>query len=309
MRKRSCPANVDFPIPPGTAWTNTHFDNTCQAYVAHYTRAETALEHILRNGTLQLGPLTVTNDPRETKTWVFTVKSGAPNSQEEYDELQRLASRNHEYTGLLKRGCRALCVSCDAPHARKLIFTQRCYGKARMWAQYADNHQGVCLVFDKVLLGQAIAGSQGPGERLVSGEVTYLDFSDLEMGTPEWLTHLDAFGLSGEDLVKEGLERTLRKSRDKHFRTYFFTKNSDWASETEYRWILIGDTDGPEYVEFGDSLKGIVVGCDFPAARLDEVRGHCDRFGAHFARIRWFNGAPDVTWVCPEDLADSPLFA
>lgn len=115
--------------------------------------------------------------------------------------------------------------------------------------------------------------------------------------------------LSAVELVKDGLEAVLRRSREKHFRTFFLQKNADWESETEYRWIYFGDGDDPEYLEIGGSLKGIVVGCDFPTERLDEVRDYCEQFDAHFARIRWFNGVPDVTWVKPGELANSPLFA
>lgn len=169
---------------------NAQFHNDPQAYVAHYTRADTALEHVLPNGTLRLGPLTATNDPRETKTWVFAV-GGSPKSIAESEELRRLSKRNGEYTQLLKRGCKVLCVSCDAPNAQKLKVTERCYGKARMWAQYAENHQGLCLVFDKALLAETIAESLGSRGKLVSGEVTYWDF-DISVGRPEWIAHMDA---------------------------------------------------------------------------------------------------------------------
>ena len=109
----------------------TKFHNDPHAYVAHYTRADIALNYIFHNGTLRLGPLTATNDPRETKTWLFAV-GGSPRSQANSEDLRRLAKGNEDYTKLLKQGCKILCVSCDAPKAEKLKFVDRCYGKARM---------------------------------------------------------------------------------------------------------------------------------------------------------------------------------
>jgi hypothetical protein len=49
------------------------FHNDPGTYVAHYTRAEIALDLILKNNSLRLGPLSATNDPRETKTLSFAL--------------------------------------------------------------------------------------------------------------------------------------------------------------------------------------------------------------------------------------------
>lgn len=46
-------------------------------YVYHYTRRETAFQHILPSRTIRLGPLSQTNDPRETKSWTFGLSGGS----------------------------------------------------------------------------------------------------------------------------------------------------------------------------------------------------------------------------------------
>ena len=33
------------------------------------------------------------------------------------------------------------------------------WARSRMWAQYADNHKGVCLIFDKLCLEKEFKGS------------------------------------------------------------------------------------------------------------------------------------------------------
>ena len=127
-----------------------HDDPGC--YVAHYTQCTTAIDYILASNTLKLGPLSKTNDPRETKVWRFAVGGNSST----HDENIALSRRNTEFDALLKRGCKVLCVSEDAYDAWKTNTSQRAYGKPRMWYQYAENHKGVCLIFDKDALNSRI---------------------------------------------------------------------------------------------------------------------------------------------------------
>ena len=50
-----------------------HGVTSVEELVYHYTTAETARDHILRNKTLKLGTYAKTNDPKETKTWQFNL--------------------------------------------------------------------------------------------------------------------------------------------------------------------------------------------------------------------------------------------
>ena len=46
----------------------------------HYTKFSTAIDHILRTMTLKMGSLSAVNDPRESKTWLFTLYAREPES-------------------------------------------------------------------------------------------------------------------------------------------------------------------------------------------------------------------------------------
>src|SRR2546423_10786553 len=118
-----------------------------ERYLYHYTRHDTALEYILPSLKLKLGIFANVNDPRESKAWFFTLicPTESPNN-DEFFKLQEDATR------IVKGTCKVLCltrdnpiISRDMPHD---VFG-RGYAHSRMWAQYAGNHKGVCLILDK----------------------------------------------------------------------------------------------------------------------------------------------------------------
>src|SRR4051794_29020534 len=112
----------------------------------HYTKRETALEHILPTGRLRFGTLPRTNDPREAVPTLFTVAGFVGDDDEltKRDPFDLIA----EAGALLRDSVHLLCLTEDKPSD----VTYSRYGngprRARMWAQYADNHKGVCLCFD-----------------------------------------------------------------------------------------------------------------------------------------------------------------
>jgi Protein of unknown function (DUF2971) len=277
------------------------FHNDPGHYVAHYTRCDTAVDYILKNKSLRLGPLNATNDPRETKTWHFAVgSSGSHKSSPNSYELKALAKRNVDFDRLLKQGCKILCVSQDAEKAFKQDISDRAYGKPRMWSQYAGNHTGVCLLFDKENLNQTLK-DKFKDQELFSGPVEYGNFHDV--AAPGWMEQMEAFQLSADDIVANGLEATLRAHRDKHHQVFFYRKNKDWENESEYRWIVHGDTDEPEFIPIETALRAILLGIDFPLERLNDVYEYCTATETSISRIVWINGMPGVHWFEPSHLS------
>ena len=280
------------------------FSNDPGYYVAHYTRLETAVDHILKNRTLRIGPLLATNDPRETKMWNFSVGSSGSVSSPSSKELEDLAHHNYDFNKILRNGYKVLCVSQDAENAMKMDFSDRSYCKPRMWAQYAENHRGVCLIFDKQVLHKTLEQKFGQ-DSLIFGNVLYDNFHDVR--SLGWPKYMDAFSLSGDDIKKYGLEITLEKHREKYLDVFFFWKNKDWEHEAEYRWIVSGKNNEPEFIQIEDSLRAILLGVDYPMERLDEIYEYCRNTNTYFARIVWRNGMPVVQWFEPNNL-DSPEY-
>jgi hypothetical protein len=285
-----------------TGKVTMRFHNDPGHYVGHYTRYETAVDHILKNNTLRLGPLKATNDPRETKLWHFTVgRSLSHENSASSEELETLAGRYVDFDKLLKDGCKILCVSQDAANAYKQDISDRAYGKPRMWAQYAGNHTGVCLLFDKQVLNDTLEKEFGH-EMIYSGSVEYGNFHD-DVGTPGWVKHWEAFQLSADEIKTHGLEKVLHEHRHKHYRVFFFRKNKDWENEAEYRWIVRGDTNDPVFIPIQDALQAILLGTDLPIERLGEIHDYCIANETCLSRIIWLNGMPGVHWVQPDQLS------
>jgi hypothetical protein len=280
------------------------FHNDPGFYVAHYTHCKTALDYILKNRNIRIGPLIETNDPKETKMWHFGVGAYSDKTLASSKELEELASHNVDFNRILRNGYKVLCVSQDANNAIKLDFSSRSYCKPRMWAQYAGNHHGVCLIFDKQILHATIEQKFG-AERIYSGSVTYGDFHDVR--TEGWEKYMDSFLLSGDDIIKDGIEITLHRHREKHHDVFFFQKNKDWENESEYRWIIRGQNNDPEVILIEDSLCGIVLGIDFPNEHLQQIHEYCRETNTFLSRIIWPNGMPIVQWFDSKDL-DSAEF-
>jgi hypothetical protein len=77
----------------------------------HYTKNEIALNHILLEGVLQLGPFSQTNDPREAQTWKFSTLSNNHPMRHAYLPPGRLYDLCHEESDkIIKHGVKVLCL-------------------------------------------------------------------------------------------------------------------------------------------------------------------------------------------------------
>jgi hypothetical protein len=273
-------------MPPAHDWRFWADPVDPEQFVYHYTTREAAIGGILPTGQIRFSLYEWMADPRESKTWTFGARQ--PEGAGDYN-LWEITQRINE---LAKSTTKLFCVSRDTlaiPEPPNERF-HRGFAHSRMWTDYAARHSGVCLVFRRQKLHEAIIAAFG-GERLRARDVSYYDW------TPELQ---DAFTLNFDDLDTYGVDDALRA----HIRTYlqelFFQKNTDWASEVEYRWVLLGDTPTPEFVPFGDALEAICVGENY--ADLDDPSLHflAKRFGiTNIPRITWGNGRVRVERKLP----------
>ena len=123
-------------------------------FVYHYTSDSIALEHIFPSNQIRFSPFNTTNDPKETKIWGFNLFSPAnqlPPSNKAIEIIQ-------ETNRLLKNTSKILCLTRDHhnPNDIPFLLAGRGFSHPRMWAQYAANHRGVCLQFEKSKLHKKI---------------------------------------------------------------------------------------------------------------------------------------------------------
>ncbi|KTB63867.1 MULTISPECIES: DUF2971 domain-containing protein [Pseudomonas] len=230
--------------------------NDHDKYLYHYTSTETAINFILKDHTLRFSPYTGTNDPKESKNWVFDVGTNENRDLGIYNsaELSEWLSKE------LKQNTRLICFSRDTPHLTGNhladIFS-RGFCKPRMWAQYANRHTGVCLVFNKQALHEKITSQIGTTRDVMSGAVKYID-----RGIVKDLWKDQEYLINVDELEHRGKTQYAIDHLQTHYKKLFFEKMTDWKDEIEWRWVVLCDSDEPLYLSFGGALSGIVFGED-----------------------------------------------
>lgn len=255
-------------------------------FVYHYTKLDTALNFILKSGTIRLNPFSCVNDPRESKSWTIAVS--LPLSQNPKTEDWDAASAR--ISNALKGYAKLACFSLDREncinrwHPDGLL--GRGFARPSMWHHYADKHTGVCLMFDRAKLDRTFRKQIGHGA-LRSSKVEYSDdgsLMDLE-------SHPFLMNMVGVDSRSQYLER-LTHHVNKFLPQLFFQKLTDWSHEEEYRWVYFDQDARPCELSFDDSLAAIVIGGNSPRARAREVLKHCVKYETEVATLEWISGYP-----------------
>lgn len=189
----------------------------------HYTSRETLIEMILPTGKFRMSPLKSTNDPRESKEWFMGLEY---RHQHQSDVVSALNELNSEINHYIKSGCKIACFTKDKEHAqvRPGSGFKRGFGHARMWAQYADNHKGVCIVFNKSALIETINKELSYPKYIWSDSVCYEDVASYER---------DELHMSYDDILEKGIKSATENHINTYYKKLFFHKIIDWADECE----------------------------------------------------------------------------
>lgn len=248
-------------------------------YLFHYTAYPSAL-NILLSQQLRLGSLEKMNDPLE-----FEDHHGQPlmyqgeRSEEEYEEMVC------DYEGAVsekERSVRFASFSMDRyPCCNNF---SKGWARSRMWAQYADNHKGVCLVFDKTNLIKTFESSfKNDVCRAYCKEIDYTN--NLQpLG--------DTLSLPCKSLLTE----------DKI--EFLFQKCEDFRDEQEFRLLLINTIlrDSKEMVSFSiaDSICGVITGVRFSTDNKPALKRAVESCNPaiKFFTMSWHYGMPGI-WKDP----------
>ena len=267
----------------------------------HYTTA-TTLAKILDSGALRMDPYSRTNDPREQKEWVplFTMPPGPERPPEKYlatsaDDARAAELATDRY---LRRGARLACFTLDRQRAQNATagtLFHRGWARARMWEQYSGRHTGACLVFERSELVRLVDEHlpHGDGDLFSCGSVTY-DDQALTIPLP-WMEVVD----QGIDAVLDDFQ--VRKGAADQL---YFTKNTDWRSEEEFRIVCVQwnvsdeEEDQPITVPYESSLLAIVLGEHFPDTELSVIRSRTGLASSvDLLRCEWHSGVPCLFYV------------
>jgi len=210
----------------------------------HYTRIQTAYDHILYTNKLKLSERHTSNDPIEN-----IIDPIITNSFYGYNETERPSDKDiSEASNFIKEKIKnakqiCFCMNSDNPDFHKFtILPYEYFGflKPRMWDQYGDKYNGVCLVFDKTKL-------ETNKSDIYSKKVEYISYSEF---------HRNHANIDLNDLQDYGLDQYYETSFER-IKNQGFLKHLDYSGENEYRFITFLEKD--TYINIGDSLKAIVI--------------------------------------------------
>jgi hypothetical protein len=252
-----------------------------EKYLYHYTGPD-KLALILLNGSVRLSPYSGMRDPRENSRWSPTLTTiGGTNPSN--DEVFQLWA---DLDAALRQRAKMACFTMDrAPRNQIYENTARGWARARMWEQYADRHRGAVLIFDHEALDSTMRASLG--NRLLAGSVHYVE--------GPWSLP-DFQPVSIDDVRKKGVGTVAKELIKQGGKQFFFQKDVDWESETEYRYVAVSD-EPYESVQVLSALAGIVVGQDYPPQEIAVLRHRMRIAGSAEVPVRrclWINGYPQA---------------
>lgn len=265
-------------------------------YVYHYTRVDTALEHILPTNKLKFSTFDGLNDPVEFKRVDLSFRDYSSDLDGHFSKLKERIER------ALRSRWRVACFCRDSEDAAfdgsdltpgdlNTKPPNRGHSRANLWAHYAENHAGVCLVFDMKRLIESVKAHAGQTLAFVAANVQYAPGSSVVSSF-----QASPHSISLSDLEQLGADGLAARHVEQYLPQLFLTKTLDWASEREVRFLLGGCNDDgqPHYVEFGDALCGIAFGCRINSAKREEIARRAHQRGISLADMEWRNGFPQL---------------
>jgi hypothetical protein len=266
--------------------------------IAHYTRAERAFGDILPSGCLRISSFDRMNDPQENKDWVRLVSfTGPARTAPSLEAMTRALAENDrpdlaearvKFNLGRQRQTKILCLTAESAERSPQEDFNRAYARPRMWEQYAERHAGACLVFDRAALHDAVAPQLEALGSWWHGEVSY-DNAAVQGG-------VDGFDVRLRELLaasNDDLEEASRRHLQSHHRALFFTKMADYRDEYEVRYVVFdGKADEYASVSYGDALRAVVLGENFPIERVDGCIEACSEAGVAIRRMQWTPWGP-----------------
>jgi hypothetical protein len=201
--------------------------------IYHYTKLSTAIEYILPTMTLRTNFLNKMNGPKENQKWGFGGNN--INYKEMYPSSYSSESHNKHQERLgeeIKSKIQAICFVHSDNYPG--------YENEMMWAQYSDNHSGVCLELD---LDAFITENMNSD---------FYKFENINYEQGESVSLI----WDGSD----SKENNICKIINRHYKSLFFTKSHYWEKEFEKRLLIKSDT--PCNLSIKNSLTGVYYGLE-----------------------------------------------
>ena len=251
-------------------------------FLYHYTdNKKCAIDEIIKSHCLKFGSFDRSNDPREFKRFnLFISHHGQKNH---LDNLSEIISEE------LHGKVRTACFSLDGtmpPERGQIDIFWRGFAKPRMWAQYADCHNGVCLAFSRRKLDERIRAELNKYDIIFGGAVVYKNRG--------FITNFldDEYNINYSDFNAFGKNEYIKLHIIKHYKKLYFEKMSDWKDESEWRWVVVQKDKCDILINIDDSLSGIFFGEKTSDDIAKKIIDETTSLGIIYKWITWTNGSP-----------------
>ncbi|HYX05908.1 MAG TPA: DUF2971 domain-containing protein [Bacteroidales bacterium] len=261
------------------------YESDHNRFIYHYTKLETAEKYILANGTIRLSQYTKTNDPKESSDWKFDLGTNKNADLGKYsrEELSKWLSNE------LKQKTKLACFSKDNSGLDGNNLTdlfKRGYIKPRMWAQYAKNHHGVCLVIDRSKFIKEVKTQVNNEHKIMCGDVEYLNENPIPDRTKQhFLINIDT-------LESVGKKNYAAQHLYTYYKELFFQKMLDWKDESEWRCLVFTSDKNDLYIDLNNSLMGIIHGEGLNDDEISRLMSLSNKYDLSHLAIKWRNATP-----------------
>lgn len=250
------------------AWLTLYDENfNNEEYLYHFTSVEKATK-ILNGDSLKFSTINSTNDTLEAKPKMsYTAIKSDEKLNNSFNKINKI---NEKYIQLLcfsKDGCKK---SADTEYLQ-FDYSNRGFALPRMWAQYAQDNNGVCFVFNKKKI-QELIQTHLSESLIYFGDVIYVNqYKKLE------------FDYANLNKLFENMSETncffnyvsFLKNNQSYTVYNYFNKLQDWSNENEYRFLAFGDND--LFVKgIKDALIGIIIGERIKETDEKIIKFFCD---------------------------------
>ncbi|TRX51275.1 DUF2971 domain-containing protein [Fulvivirga sp. M361] len=213
--------------------------------IYHYTNTKVALLHILPDKTLRLSPRNTSNDPIEN-TGLFYSFSGGKDVDGTVYESVAYEIKNEVKSEVDRAKQLCLCKNHKMENEqgiRYLPFEKYGFAKPRMWDQYGDHYQGVCLALSKTELIK-----YADSKSIMPRDIEYITYNDFE--TRHRSLDITRLKSIGRDAYQNEYAEFIR--------TRLCQKHKDYVGENEFRFISFAKG-SYEYINIQNALKGVIM--------------------------------------------------
>jgi hypothetical protein len=146
----------------------------------------------------------------------------------------------------------------------------------------------LCLVFNKdTLISSLIPQLETEGTHPTGRPVTY---ENRRLSG-------ELFFDIGKVLSAGGVDAVVEEIAAQHLIALFFTKQTDWASEHEFRFVVATDSPEPLHVDTSDALQAVIMGYECAPGFVPALAELCRKQDVKVRALHWFNVEPHLTGI------------